>query len=92
MNTLADSCRVSDDFGKFKFCYKIGRPYIGMHGSYVVCSQAVEEDITFDWGIEGSITEDTFFAMKCWEQDIRMAWIDAYMYEQSPFGFMDFVK
>ena len=29
----------------------------------------------------GSITEDTFFALKCLEKGVRMAWIDVFMYE-----------
>ena len=33
-----------------------------MHGSFVVCQNA-EIDFGFDHGVEGSITEDTFFAM-----------------------------
>ena len=61
---LADTIRVGDDFGKFALQYRaFADPMIGMHGSFVVCQNAVEMHFGFDHGMEGSITEDTFFAM-----------------------------
>lgn len=61
---LADTIRVGDDYGKFALQYRCtAQPLIGMHGSFVVCQAGVEVDFGFDHGIEGSITEDTFFAM-----------------------------
>ena len=61
---LADTICVGDDYGKFALQYRVAaQPLIGMHGSFVVCQAAVEIDFGFDHGIEGSITEDTFFAM-----------------------------
>mmetsp|Transcript_154263 Transcript_154263/g.268739 ORF Transcript_154263/g.268739 Transcript_154263/m.268739 type:complete len:1199 (-) Transcript_154263:119-3715(-) len=90
---LADVCRVSGDFGKFRLSYELGRPIIGMHGSFVVCSQAVERLVGFDAGIAGSVTEDTYFALKAWGQvDARWSFIDGFMFEQSPFGALDFMK
>jgi len=89
--TLADSFRVSDDFGKFRLQYYSKRPWIGMHGSFVVCPNAVEKHIGFDHGMPGSITEDAYFALVAWERGIKFAWVDTYMYEQSPFSIYDFI-
>ncbi|CAK0911715.1 unnamed protein product [Prorocentrum cordatum] len=90
---LADSIRVADDLGKFALQYKLFQePLIGMHGSFVVCSNAVEMDVGFDWGIPGSITEDTFFALKCAEIGVQVIHCGGCMYEQSPFSVQDFAK
>ena len=89
--TLADSIRVGDDFGKFRIQYESHYPWIGMHGSFVVCHNAVEKAIGFDNGLNGSITEDTYFALLAWEKDIQFSWVDGYMYEQSPFSIYDFL-
>jgi egghead protein (zeste-white 4 protein) len=67
-------------------------PWIGMHGSFVVCPNAVEQLIGFDHGIVGSITEDTYFALLARTYGIGFAWIDAVMFEQSPFTLADFVR
>mmetsp|Transcript_20533 Transcript_20533/g.20646 ORF Transcript_20533/g.20646 Transcript_20533/m.20646 type:complete len:1137 (+) Transcript_20533:93-3503(+) len=91
MTTLADSFRVGDDFGKFRLQYKSKRPWIGMHGSFVVCPNAVEKEVGFDHGMPGSITEDAYFALVAWSKDVKFSWVDAYMYEQSPFSIYDFI-
>jgi hypothetical protein len=85
--SLADSIRVGDDFGKFALQYRVWEdPLIGMHGSFVVCQNAVEIDFGFDHGLEGSITEDTFFAMHIAEHGVKVKWCLGHMYEQSPFN------
>ena len=60
------SIRVGDDFGKFRLQYETHLPWIGMHGSFVVCSNAVEKEVSFNHGIRGSITEDAYFALVAW--------------------------
>lgn len=92
VNSLADSSRVSDDCGRFRLQYEAGEVWVGMHGSYVVVANCVEKLVQFDHGAEGSIAEDAFFALVARSQNVRFAWIDAFMYEQSPFNFMDFVR
>lgn len=91
---LCDSCRVGDDLGKFRLCYEgIGYAAIGMHGSFAVINQKVEETVGFDFGAEGSICEDSYFAMKAKGQiNLGMSWINAFMYEQSPFTAMDLMR
>jgi egghead protein (zeste-white 4 protein) len=91
ITTLADSFRVSDDLGKFRLQFYTKRPWIGMHGSFVVCPNAVEKHIGFDHGMPGSITEDAYFALVAWERGVKFAWVDTYMYEQSPFSIYDFI-
>lgn len=91
--TLADTIRVSDDFGKFAVQYRLTeQPLIGMHGSFVVCPNSVEMDVGFDYGVAGSITEDTFFAMKAAAAGVHVKWCGGHMFEQSPFGVHDFAK
>ena len=91
ITTLADSARVADDYGKFRIQYETHYPWIGMHGSFVVCTQAVERMVGFDNGLKGSITEDAYFALVAWAKGVQFSWIDAYMYEQSPFSISDFI-
>lgn len=91
ITTLADSVRVGDDFGKFRIQYELHEPLIGMHGSFVVCQNAVERLVTFDHGMEGSITEDAYFALVAQVKGVKFSWVDSFMYEQSPFSLNDFM-
>jgi cellulose synthase/poly-beta-1,6-N-acetylglucosamine synthase-like glycosyltransferase len=61
-------------------------------GSFFICQHGVEKSITFDHGLEGSITEDSYFVIKASNQGYSFGWIDGEMYEQSPFTFMDFLR
>eukprot|EP01064_Diplonema_japonicum_P031251 TRINITY_DN5525_c0_g1_i1.p1 TRINITY_DN5525_c0_g1~~TRINITY_DN5525_c0_g1_i1.p1 ORF type:complete len:2108 (+),score=512.64 TRINITY_DN5525_c0_g1_i1:80-6403(+) len=92
VTTLADSIRVADDFGKFRIQFELHEPLIGMHGSFVVASQKVEKDTTFDHGMAGSVTEDAYFALVARSLGVTFSYIDAFMYEQSPFSILDFAK
>ncbi|KAK3288881.1 hypothetical protein CYMTET_3660 [Cymbomonas tetramitiformis] len=92
ITTLADSLRVADDYGKFRVQFECHECWVGMHGSFVVAQTAVEQATTFDHGMEGSITEDAYFALVARHLGVRYAWIDCHMYEQSPFSIMDFIK
>lgn len=92
LTTFADSGRVSDDCGRYRIQYECGEVWVGMHGSFVVACNCVERAVTFDHGVEGSIAEDAFFAMMARARNVRFRWIDAVMFEQSPFTVRDFVK
>jgi hypothetical protein len=47
LTTLADTIRVGDDYGKFALQYRMMQePLIGMHGSFVICQNAVEDDVS----------------------------------------------
>jgi egghead protein (zeste-white 4 protein) len=93
LTTLADYIRVADDYAKFQLQYKMFRlPLVGMHGSFVVCQTSLERDVGWDWGMVGSITEDTYFAMYLAAMGVRIDWCGGKMYEQSPFSCSDFAK
>eukprot|EP00178_Gracilaria_changii_P028369 TRINITY_DN999_c0_g1_i2.p1 TRINITY_DN999_c0_g1~~TRINITY_DN999_c0_g1_i2.p1 ORF type:complete len:647 (-),score=63.55 TRINITY_DN999_c0_g1_i2:371-2062(-) len=89
MTTLADSNRVSDDCGRYRLQFECGEVWVGMHGSFVVVANCVEQEITFDHGVEGSIAEDAFFAMLARSAQVQFRWVDALMFEQSPFTLQD---
>lgn len=90
--TLADSMRTGDDFARFYLQHRIGLTLFGLHGSYIVCRNDVEQSVGFDFGPVGSITEDAFWALCCMQNGKRSRWVDGYLEEQSTQSVMDFVK
>ena len=90
--TLCDMRRTGDDMGHFHLQHRIGFTIFGLHGSYIVCRQDVEQSIGFDLGLQGSITEDAWWILLAMEQGIRTTWVDGYMDEQSTQSIMDFLK
>ncbi|MBL8162280.1 MAG: glycosyltransferase family 2 protein [Anaerolineae bacterium] len=90
--TLADSIRVADDYGRFRLQYENGKAWFGMHGSFIVINNAIEASIGFDHGVAASITEDSYFALVAQTRGVPFAFINARMYEKSPFSVMDFIK
>lgn len=53
---------------------------------------AAERDISFDNGLDGSIAEDCFFAMKAASVGYTFDFVDGEMWEKSPFTLMDFIQ
>ena len=92
LTTLADSLRVGDDYGRFRLQFEHGVAPFGMHGSFIVCRNDIEQTIGFDHGFEGSITEDAYFALMAQAAGVRFGFIHAFMYERSPFTLGDFVR
>lgn len=90
--TLADNVRTGDDFARFHFQHRLGRTVFGLHGSYIVVRNDVEKSIGFDFGPEGSITEDAFWALKLMEAGGRARWVEGYLEEQSTQGVGDFIR
>jgi egghead protein (zeste-white 4 protein) len=90
--TLADMVRTGDDLARFHFQHKVGRTIFGMHGSYIVVRNSVAKEVGFDFGPEGSITEDAFWALVQMHNGRRARWCDGYLEEQSTQSAMDFVK
>ncbi len=90
--TLADNVRTGDDFARFHFEHRLGLTIFGLHGSYIVVRNDVEKSTGFDFGPEGSITEDAFWALVCMEKGYRCRWVDGYLEEQSTQSIADFVK
>lgn len=84
--TVIDSFRTGDDLGRFRLQFKLfGRPLFGMHGSFILAPYALERRFGFDLGGKGSVTEDAYFALKCYSQGVKFGWVDGYIREQSPY-------
>lgn len=93
LTTLADSFRVSDDMGKLRLQFKLfHKPYFSWKGSYVVTQVHAEKDVSFDNGIDGSVAEDCFFAMRAFAKGYTFNFIEGEMYEKSPFTLLDFLQ
>uniref|UniRef100_A0A182QLH8 Glycosyltransferase 2-like domain-containing protein n=1 Tax=Anopheles farauti TaxID=69004 RepID=A0A182QLH8_9DIPT len=93
LTTLADSFRVSDDMGKLRLQFKMfHKPFFSWKGSYVVTQVHAEKAVSFDNGIDGSVAEDCFFAMRAYAQGYTFNFIEGEMYEKSPFTLTDFLQ
>lgn len=93
ITTLADSFRVADDMGKLRLQFTMfHKPLFSMKGSYVVTQMVAEREVSFNNGLDGSVAEDCFFAMKAFSQGYTFNFIDGEMWEKSPFTLWDFVQ
>ena len=92
VTTLADSIRVYDDWGRFGWQFTRNQCWFGMKGSFVVTTQVVEEQVSFNFGATGSITEDAYFAFRAKERGVRFWFVEGVMYELSTFTFGDFIR
>lgn len=90
--TLADSIRVGDDLSRFHLQHRTGFAIFGLHGSFILVRNDVERDVGFDFGPQGSITEDAFWAIVQMERGRRSRWVTGYVVEQSTRSVSDFVK
>lgn len=90
--TLADMVRTGDDLSRFYFQHKLGVTLFGLHGSYIVVRNSVSKEVGFDFGPEGSITEDAFWALVQMNNGRRARWCHGYLEEQSTQSVIDFIK
>ena len=90
--TLADSIRTADDLGRFRLQFKLGVAIFGLHGSFIVVRNSVEKAAGFDVGPQGSVTEDTYWALEQLASGTRFRWVDGYVVEQSTRSMTDFIK
>ena len=90
--TLADSVRVADDMGRFYLQYRLNRILFGMHGSFVLVRNDVEQAVGWDFPPEACVTEDTTWGLIQMERGTRFRWVDGTVIEQAPQSPMDFVK
>ncbi len=88
----ADALRTADDLGRFRLQYALGRPFFGIHGSFIVIRGVDDARLSFDVGSANSITEDAAWALRAWAQGYRFAWVDGYLHEQPPQRVRDFVR
>ncbi|XP_063233132.1 beta-1,4-mannosyltransferase egh [Bacillus rossius redtenbacheri] len=93
VTTLADSFRVADDMGKLRLqFYMFHKPLFSMKGSYVVTQVGAERHVSFDNGLDGSVAEDCFFAMRAHREGFSFNFVEGEMWEKSPFTLWDFVQ
>ncbi|XP_017764930.1 PREDICTED: beta-1,4-mannosyltransferase egh [Eufriesea mexicana] len=93
ITTLADSFRVADDMGKLRLQFTMfHKPFFSMKGSYVVSQMYAERQVSFNNGLDGSVAEDCFFAMKAFTLGYTFNFVDGEMWEKSPFTVWDFVQ
>ncbi|HTX01427.1 MAG TPA: glycosyltransferase family 2 protein, partial [Acidimicrobiales bacterium] len=90
--TLADSIRTGDDLGRFRLQHFTKRPLWGLHGSFILVRCDVEREVGFDFGPEGSVTEDAWWALVEMAHGRRTRWVDGYCLEQATRSMKDFVK
>ena len=80
--TLADCIRTGSDLGRLFLSMRLGVPLFGLHGSFIVVRNDVEQDTGFDVGPRGSITEDAWWGYEQMERGRRCRWVDGYIEEQ----------
>jgi egghead protein (zeste-white 4 protein) len=91
--TLADNVRTGDDFARFYLQHRLGVTLFGLHGSFIVVRNDVENATGgFDFGPHGDITEDAFWAVKAMQNGLRCAWVDGFLEEQSCLSVIDFLR
>lgn len=90
--TLADMVRTGDDITRFHLQHRLGFTIFGLHGSFILVRNSVERRSDFDFGPEGSITEDAFWALRQMALGSRCRWVDGYVVEQSTERVGDFVR
>jgi egghead protein (zeste-white 4 protein) len=91
--TLADNVRTGDDFARFHFQHRLGVTLFGLHGSFIVIRNDVEKATGgFDFGPQGDITEDAYWAVKGMQAGLRCAWVEGYLEEQSCMSLVDFLR
>jgi egghead protein (zeste-white 4 protein) len=88
----ADALRTADDLGRFRLQYALGKPFFGIHGSFIVIRGVDDARLSFDVGYANSITEDAAWALRAWAQGYRFTWVDGYLHEQPPQRVRDFVR
>jgi beta-1,4-mannosyltransferase len=90
--TLADSSRTGDDFGRYRLAMSAGRPLFGLHGSWIVVRNDIEQATGFDVGPDGSLAEDSWWGLLQAEAGHRTRWVNGYMSEQCPESARDFLR
>lgn len=88
-----DAVRAGDDLGRFRAQYHaFKKPLFGMHGSFVLVLDYLENVLSWDLGGKGSVTEDAYFALKAAERGIEFYWVEGNLLEQSPQNLMDLMQ
>lgn len=93
LTTLADTFRVADDMGKLRMQFNMfHKPLFSWKGSYVVTQVGAERKVSFDNGLDGSVAEDCYFAMRAYKEGYSFNFVEGEMWEKSPFSLWDFLQ
>ncbi|CAG2119118.1 unnamed protein product, partial [Medioppia subpectinata] len=91
--TLMDAHRVADDMGKMRFQLQyLNQALFSWKGSYMVCRVKAELEVSYDHGLDGSVAEDCYFAMRALMGRHTFGWIEGPMWEKSPFTIWDYIE
>ncbi|XP_046579452.1 beta-1,4-mannosyltransferase egh-like [Haliotis rubra] len=93
VTTLADLLRVGADYGTLRFTLGVlHKPVFSWKGSFIVANAGAEKKVSFDFGPEGSIAEDCFFALTAWKEGYKFGYVEGEMWEKSTFSVMDYIR
>lgn len=59
---------------------------------FLLLQVGAERAVSFDNGLDGSVAEDCFFAMRAYHQGYSFNFVEGEMWEKSPFSLWDFVQ
>ena len=90
--TLADTIRTGSDLGRGWLSMSAGLPLFGLHGSWIVVRNDVEQAAGFDVGPSGSLAEDSWWGLMEADAGHRTRWVNGYMSEQCPESARDFMR
>jgi egghead protein (zeste-white 4 protein) len=90
--TLSDCIRSGSDRGRLYLSMKAGIPFFGLHGSFIVIRNDVEQGQGFDIGPVGSLTEDAWWGTIAMDRGIRCRWVEGYISEQCTERARDFIQ
>lgn len=90
--TLADAIRTGSDLGRLYTAMRMGAPIFGMHGSFIVIRNDVEQSMGFDIGPTGSLTEDAWWGTLAMDAGYRCRWVEGHLAEQCTYSVRDFMK
>lgn len=60
--------------------------------AFIVFQVGAERAVSFDNGLDGSVAEDCFFAMRAYKEGYSFNFVEGEMWEKSPFSLCDFVQ
>jgi egghead protein (zeste-white 4 protein) len=90
--TLSDCIRTGSDLGRLYLSMRVGVPLFGLHGSFILVRNDVEQALGFDIGPVGSLTEDAWWGTIAMDLGYRCRWVEGHVAEQCTFRVRDFLK
>jgi beta-1,4-mannosyltransferase len=90
--TLADCIRTGSDLGRLYLAMILGVPVFGLHGSFILLRNDLEQRLGLDIGPVGSLTEDAWWGTMMAADGVRCRWVHGYIAEQCTERTKDFLK